>query len=571
MTLDATLTSEGWDVRITDDKYAWRYIGQESSMPKAQGTWRLLGSKNTRIVNVATNKILFPHPFLYGVKENMKKINDGYTNGNGLVHGSVIHKGVAYPTYKAIFDGLDKNRNAIMRKVNERDSTADYGKICYLIAELPYTIEAGDSYVESVMCYQNAHNDTGGGTTGANQFMVSQNKTRGKDKFYRSSSSSQADIDAWKAWADSPDLDAVPQNAFTTTLNGVTTADLQIGWKAQGAIAWVLADTPSPFCAGDSKNHGQDNGGSANSDPDVNIYGANGEAAKIWENVCNVGMQTEKGGDITDVSHYQRGELSAFCNIGDFDYVENDLGVAGSAITKENTCVAAYTSIFQGFKQFLVKSFDVWVCRTVSPNVSSSDYLTSISGQSPSGATVRRRINGAIRRGIPGNDGYIEGHNGVTPSPDACIFKILPQSRVINTGTLTLSSVAADTDNAAYILGTLSGSSGQFNRDDNFLKDVLKGIATASAIPPTDMKFLMEYISSTTIKIWLRGSKDNPLPYPSSWINGTLPLAVTLSTNPLYIGADHYCDSSGTTYIHLAPEGEEANAMLNHQLGLPRI
>jgi hypothetical protein len=576
-----TLLAESAAVMVDTEAYnaknegkAWRYIGQESSMPKAQGTWRLLGSKNTRVVPVKSSRFVLPHPFIYGVAENMKQINDGFTNGSGLAHGGLIHKGVNYLAFAGQLVGVDRKGNAIMRKLTERDATAAYGTICYLMVDLPYELDAGDTVIESVMSFQTAHNDTGGGTTGATQFMSYNNKTRGTDKFYRSSSSSPSDIQAWKDWADSADVDTVPIGAATGTLsNGVLSADLQVGWKSQGLIAWVPEDTVSAFCAGDSKNQGQDNGNTGNTDPDIDIYGANGEAGHIWENVNNVGMQTEKGGDINSLSKYRRGELSVFCTVGDFDYLENDLGVAGSAITKENTCVAAYTALFQGFKQYVQKQFDVWVCRTVSPNVTSSDFLTTLSGQAPQGATVRRRINGAIRRGIPGNDGYIEGHNGVTPSPDACIFAVLPQSRKINTGTLTLSLVAATTDDAGYLLGTASASI--FNRDDNFLKGVLEGIATASASPPNNMKFLIEYISATAIKIWLRGTKDNPIPYPSSsptnWINGTLPLVVTLSTNPLYIGADHNCDASGTTYIHLAPEGEEANSRLNRQLGLPRI
>jgi len=502
----------------------------------------------------------------------MKQINDGYTNGSGMAHGGLIHNGVNHLAFAGQLVGLDKRGNPVMRKLTDRDATAAYGKICYLMVELPYEIEAGDTAVESVMSFQNPHNDTGGGTTGSGQFMSYNNKTRGTDKFYRSSSSSPADIQAWKDWADSADVDAVPVGAATGTLsNGVVSADLQIGWKAQGLIAWVPEDIDSVFDAGDSKNMGQDNGNTGNTDPDIDIYGANGEGTHIWAHVSNVGIQTEKGGDIVSLNNYQRGELSVFCTIGCFSYLENDLGVAGSAITKENTCCAAYKTLFQNFKQFVRKPFNVWACRTVSPNVQSGDYLTSLSGQNPQGATARRRINGYIRRGGPGNDIYVEGHNGVAPSPDACIFKVLPQSRVINTGTLTLSSVAATTDDAAYILGTLSGSSGAFARDDNFLKNVLKGMATAGATPPTDMKFLMEYISATTIKIWLRGTKDNPLPYPSTWINGALPLAVTLSANPLYVGADHFCDSSGTTYIHLSPEGEDENAAYNRSRGLPHI
>ncbi|MDT7849925.1 hypothetical protein Q9292_09905 [Methylophilus sp. VKM B-3414] len=555
-------------VKGLDGQNAWRVIGQESSMPKAAGTWRLLGSKNTRVMTHRLNKVLFSHSFQFGVGESMKAVNAGTTNGNGLVHASLIHNGVAYPTYVAKLVGVDDNGNAIMEKVNLRDATADYGSACYLIAELPYFLEPGDSYVESVMCYQNAHNDSGAGATLAGQFMNYTNKTRGKDKFYRHNSTDPVVIEAWKTWADSADLDAVPTGAVTVTINGVVTADQPIGWKAHSVIGWVDASTVSVFSAGDSREHGQDNGATSTTDPGLDIYGNNGEASHIFRNICNVGIQTEKAGDITDASKFKRSEFSVFCNVGLFGYGINDLNQAGSAITKENTSVSTYKQLVDAIKSY-VKPFNVWLCKTISPSVTSSNYLIDIAGQSPQVATAIRRINGAIRRGLVGNDGYVEVHNAVAPSPDACIYKVLPQSRMVNTGTLTLSSVAATTDDAAYILAT--ASSNIFNRDDNFLKGVIKGIATGSAIPATDLKFLMEYISAAQVKVWLRGTKDNPVPYPTSWINGSLPLVVTLSANPLYIGADHYCDSSNTGYIHLSPEGEEQVTIANRQLDLPRI
>lgn len=564
-----TLLSEGAAVSVGTDAYnaedeynAWRYVGQESSLPKAAGTWRLLGCKNERVVPYRTNRFILPQAFIFGVGENMKAINEGATNGSGLVHGSIIHKGVAYPTYAAKLLGVDKNQNAIMQTLTDRDAIGAYGGWCYLIVELPYYVEAGDTIYESLMCFQTAHNDTGPGAFGATQFMSYNNKTRGADKFYRHNASDATTIQAWKDWADSADLAAVPTGA-----NGG--ADQQIGWKSHGLIAWVDAAEWSVFDTGDSRDHGQDSGGSSNTDPDIDLYGANGESSHVYQNVGNVAIQTEKGADINDVSKFQRAIAAIFCNIGSMGYGINDLSVAGSAITKENTCVAAYAALLETIKSFIPKTLDVWICKTIAPSVVTSDYLTSLSGQAPQVVIPMRRINGAIRRGLVGNDGYIECHNSVSPSPDAGIYKVLPQSRVINTGTLTLSSVAATTDDAAYILGTASASI--FNRDDNFLKGVLKGIATASAIPPTDLKFLIEYISATTIKLWLRGSKDNPVPYPTSWINGSLPLAVTLSANPLYIGADHYCDAAGTSYIHKSPEGEDADTEYNRSRGLPRL
>lgn len=546
--------SVGTDARDIDNKMFgpvakhWGPATGKSNLPKVAGTFNyLFGDCENILVNGANGKIRATAALIHGVGENMRAINNGFTNGFGDFKAAVIVNGVSYPG--VVVDTLDKDYAVLtaanMVNGNPRIGRCSYGDVLTFEFDINgQYLPPGSAVRYKLTGVQTAHNDNGGGTFGVNQFMSYNAQNKSNDVFVRNTNGSSVTPANWQAW-----LDAVDTVDPTTTLPGGTTG--QVGIRFFN----LYTETTNPTFAvpGDSKEHGQDDGSTSNYDPGLDIYGLNGETANILGyqyGIANLGMQTEKGSDITDISKYGgRAKLAKMCTNGVWGYFYNDIGLGG-AWAEETNVLAAAQSVFNTVTA-LIPHIKNWIMKTITPSVTSGDYLTSYSAQNPIyNPRITNILNGAMRRGLFGNAGFIDAEFCVTPAQGSGLIEIPSNTVVVNSGTGSITVNAASGTTPATTI--LNASTAPFKREHNNMHIVIPGVGSSGGV----LRAQMQYIDASNARLIIRRSGDAPLAIPQSFLNSASPMALTFSTNNLYIGAEDLIETSGSSYIHFGRRGE---------------
>lgn len=526
----------------------WGPATGKSALPKAAGIGKYFyGDVSTVLVNGATGKMRGTLALCYGVGENMKAINSGATNGYGDAKASLIIDGVAYPGI--VVDTLDKDY-AVLTSANAVGGDPRIGR-CPFGDVLTFEFDFGSKYIPpgsmvryKLVCAETPHNDSGGGTIGAGQYIFYSAQNKSKDVFARATTLTAPQLASWYAAVDTVATDTV------TELPGATIG--QVGIRFFN----LFAETTNPTIAvpGDSKEHGQDDGTTVNYDTGLDIYGLNGETSNILGydyGIANLGMQTEKASDITDASKYScRKKLGSMCTNGVWGYFYNDIG-QGGAWGEETNVLATAKAVYDTITSTYFPHIKSWIMKTISPSVTSSDYLTSLTGQTPIySSRITNILNGGMRRGLFGNAGFIDAEAAVTPNLGSGIIEVPSNAVVINTGTGTITvNAASGTTPATTILNT---SASVFKREHNGMNIVIPGMGASAGV----LRAQMQYIDGTNARLIIRRSMDAPLAIPASFLNSASPMAITFSANNLYIGAEDLIETSGSSYIHFGRKGE---------------
>lgn len=537
----------------------WGPCTGRSSLPKASSVPKYTYGYVGQILVEGGKKFRGVVALIHGVQERMKAIAEGTTNGYGDFKASLIYNGKVYPGY--VVDTVNRFWEVTSRGVSV-DTSRRIGR-CMYGDVMSFEFDLGDDYIPAgaevfykIAGVQVGHNDSGAFAPG--QFMCYGNRVRGRDVFaYGTTGLSAGNYDTWLA-----DVDTV---TVPTSLAGQ--AGNFIGFSFHSLLA--LTTKPTKAVAGDSRNHGPSNEATGNSDQGFDLYGLTGEICNIvgTDYGCsNCGMQTEKFTDITlnpTTSYIGRKKLFEMCTDGTNAYVYNDMGDA--PFTGELTTVAAYQSNFDILRTVLPR-MRTWALSTVSPSVTSINYITDYQTQnSIRDPRTVGLINGAIRSGaIVGADSFYDPASAVSETEDGFTVLVPADAKTVNTGTGTI-TVSAATGSLPAIT-TLSLTAAPFTKRMEGYYISIVGAGSSGGV----LRAQIQYVNTTDVRLIVRNSEDNPIAITASMLNGgSSPLALTMSTNIAYIGAENLTvDSATSGAIHFNTRGYRLMRQYNKAMGL---
>lgn len=511
-----------------------RYLGPispRSNLPKSSAYPKYQLSSSNWPIEETGNYLELCMAMLSQPKENMKA-GAGYTNGYGDMVNTVMYKGISYP-------------------VNTEFFRCEFGDVAFLGVYIPSGFKAGD--VIDVLTYieQSPHNDPSGAA--ANQYMTFMNFIPAKDFSYAANSLTQPQRDAWKL--------AVTSGAFPSSPPSGAGVVHSQSFRPLGILGYTSKKTFEIFST--SRDQGEDTpmigtGLSAIGAADYFIEGYGiGEIQSIIGseyNVINVGISSEKAEDLTTPSAiFGRKKIAEHCaGMGYcFGSLINDAGAMVQA-----TAWTTWLGWYNAWRGMMPANREIWGA-TCGYRGASSDYLTSLSGQSRTVAYSPVKDNNSKVRALqlPGQSHYIECVLGPRANRDQGRFPVPDYAAIVNTGTGTI--VQADATASLPARTILAWNSAVFKPEHHGAYITIPAAGASGAKLQAQIEW-PDYQVADRADVWLVIREGAINRIPTTMLLGGAgavgsPLALTAPTNTLYIGSEEVTQD----YLHLSKRGKQ--------------